>query len=40
MYFVNGDAYEYNVNYGKDLGSVGTFIGNDITDLKYKELVE
>ncbi|MBR1675000.1 MAG: DUF5057 domain-containing protein [Eubacterium sp.] len=40
MYFTNGDAYDYNVNYGSSEGSVGTFIGNDITDLKYKELVD
>ncbi len=39
MYFTNGDAYDWSVNYGSSDGSVGTFIGNDLTELKYNELV-
>lgn len=40
MYFVNGDAYDYNENYGKSDGSVGTLQGNDISKAKYDELIE
>ena len=40
MYFVNGDAYDYNEYYGKDAGSIGTLQGNDISEAKLNELLE
>ena len=40
MYFVNGDAYDYNEYYGKDGGAIGTLQGNDISEDKLRELLE
>lgn len=40
MYFKDGDSYMYKESYGSDQGNVGTFIGNDISQNKYKELLD
>lgn len=40
MYFTAGDAYDYNQNYGRGDGSVGTLQANDISKNKYDELME